>query len=69
MLTDDPAAFESELLQRERQLGPDHPDVAEACSNLAILYNQKVRGRPCPQRRSASSHVTCAPSGRDGLRM
>lgn len=38
---DDPAPFEAELAQREKQLGPNHPDVAEACSNLAILYNQK----------------------------
>ncbi|PNW77316.1 hypothetical protein CHLRE_10g431150v5 [Chlamydomonas reinhardtii] len=38
---DDPAAFEAELASREDQLGPAHPDVAEACSNLAILYNQK----------------------------
>ena len=34
---DDPAPFEEELSQREAQLGPDHPDVAETCSNLAIL--------------------------------
>jgi hypothetical protein len=38
---DDPAPFEEELRQREMALGPDHPDVAESCSNLAILYNQK----------------------------
>ncbi|KAJ9516820.1 hypothetical protein QJQ45_027229 [Haematococcus lacustris] len=38
---DDPRPFEEELKQRERSLGPDHPDVAEVCSNLAIVYNQK----------------------------
>ncbi len=38
---DDPAPFEAELKQRERALGMNHPDVAESCSNLAILYNQK----------------------------
>lgn len=30
-----------ELHQRERSLGSDHVDVAESCSNLAILYNQR----------------------------
>ena len=39
--TDDPAPFEAELKQREKALGANHPDVAESCSNLAILYNQK----------------------------
>lgn len=38
---DDPRPFEEELKAREAALGPDHPDVAESCSNLAILYNQK----------------------------
>jgi centrosomal protein CEP104 len=38
---DDPAAYEHELAQREAELGPDHPDVAETLSNLAILYNQQ----------------------------
>ncbi|GFR45564.1 hypothetical protein Agub_g6958 [Astrephomene gubernaculifera] len=38
---DDATAFEAELASREETLGPDHPDVAESCSNLAILYNQK----------------------------
>ncbi len=39
--TDDPRPFEEELKQREATLGPAHPDVAESCSNLATLYNQK----------------------------
>jgi hypothetical protein len=39
--SDDPRPFEEELKERERRLGGDHPDVAESCSNLAILYNQK----------------------------
>lgn len=38
---DDPAAFEAELRSRERAHGASHPDVAESCSNLAILYNQR----------------------------
>ncbi|KAG2484841.1 hypothetical protein HYH03_016407 [Edaphochlamys debaryana] len=38
---DDPSGFEAELDAREHELGPDHPDVAESCSNLAILYNQR----------------------------
>ncbi|MEW5298759.1 MAG: hypothetical protein WDW36_001843 [Sanguina aurantia] len=38
---DDPAPFLEELQQRERSLGGDHADVAESCSNLAILYNQR----------------------------
>eukprot|EP00798_Chlamydomonas_sp_ICE-L_P028475 gene28475-31625_t len=42
--SDDPAPFEEELAVREAELGPDHPDVAETCSNLAILYSQK--GQP-----------------------
>ncbi|KXZ41368.1 hypothetical protein GPECTOR_518g498 [Gonium pectorale] len=32
---------QAELEAREAELGPDHPDVAESCSNLAILYNQR----------------------------
>jgi hypothetical protein len=31
-----------ELREREKQLGYEHPDVAESATNLAILYNQKV---------------------------
>lgn len=38
---DDPRPFEAELKERQKRLGPDHPDVAESCSNLAILYNQQ----------------------------
>jgi tetratricopeptide (TPR) repeat protein len=38
---EDPAPFVSELTAREQQYGPNHPAVAESCSNLAILYNQK----------------------------
>lgn len=37
---DDPASYARELRKRERELGPDHVEVAEMCSNLAILYNQ-----------------------------
>jgi centrosomal protein CEP104 len=38
---EDPAPFVAELGAREQQYGPSHPAVAESCSNLAILYNQK----------------------------
>lgn len=38
---EDPALYERELSEREAALGPDHPDVAESLSNLAILYNQQ----------------------------
>lgn len=38
---DDPRPFEAELKKREAALGANHPDVAESCGNLAILYNQK----------------------------
>lgn len=41
---EDPAPFEAELRAREAALGPGHPAVAEAASNLAIIYNQ--RGEP-----------------------
>ena len=41
ILEEDPAPYEEELKIREKELGAQHPDVAEACSNLAILYNQK----------------------------
>ena len=34
------AAYKAELAAREEALGPAHPDVAEALSNLAILHNQ-----------------------------
>ena len=37
---DDPGLYLEEMSQREAQYGPDHPRVAETCSNLAILYNQ-----------------------------
>ncbi len=40
-LNEDPAPFEAELAAREAALGPEHVDVAESLSNLAILYNQK----------------------------
>lgn len=39
---DDPAHYEEELRTREAAVGLEHPDVAETCGNLAILYNQKV---------------------------
>lgn len=38
---EDPAPFLAELAAREQQYGPNHPAVAESCSNLAILFNQK----------------------------
>lgn len=38
---EDPAPFIAELSAREQQYGPNHPAVAESCSNLAILHNQK----------------------------
>jgi centrosomal protein CEP104 len=41
VLEEDPAVYERELAQRESELGPEHPDVAESLSNLAILYNQQ----------------------------
>ncbi|KAL4436783.1 hypothetical protein ABPG75_003922 [Micractinium tetrahymenae] len=37
----DPAPYEAEVRAREAQLGPAHPDVAEAICNLAILHNQR----------------------------
>lgn len=56
---DDPAPFESELRSRERQYGASHPAVAESCSNLAILYNQRGevrrRGRACAGRAQGSA--------------
>ena len=39
---DDPRAYEAELAAREKALGPDHPDVAESLTNIAILYNQQM---------------------------
>ncbi|KAG7668381.1 putative Centrosomal protein of 104 kDa [Nannochloris sp. 'desiccata'] len=41
---EDPAPFEEELRRREATLGPSHPHVAEAASNLAIIYNQRGDG-------------------------
>ncbi|GMH32444.1 hypothetical protein BSKO_00278 [Bryopsis sp. KO-2023] len=38
---DDPSIYEDEVKNRERELGPNHPDVAESLGNLAILYNQQ----------------------------
>lgn len=38
---DDPTPFLQELRAKEQQYGRSHPAVAEACSNLAILYNQR----------------------------
>lgn len=40
-MEEDPQVYEEELAMREEELGPEHPDVAESLSNLAILYNQK----------------------------
>lgn len=39
---DDPQAYEAELAAREKALGPNHPDVAESLTNIAILYNQQM---------------------------
>ena len=36
----DPALYEAEVAAREQRLGPSHPEVAEALSNLAIVHNQ-----------------------------
>eukprot|EP00798_Chlamydomonas_sp_ICE-L_P023112 gene23112-30313_t len=36
----DPAMFEAEIEAKEAQLGADHPEVAQACSNAAILHGQ-----------------------------
>ena len=41
VLDEDPAPFEDELRRREATLGLSHPAVAEAASNLAIIYNQR----------------------------
>ncbi|KAG1659551.1 hypothetical protein FOA52_015355 [Chlamydomonas sp. UWO 241] len=38
---DEPGPYLEEISQREAQHGKDHPRVAETCSNLAILYNQR----------------------------
>lgn len=38
---EDPAPFEDQLRHKEATLGPSHPHVAEAASNLAIIYNQR----------------------------
>lgn len=50
----DPVPFEEELRERERRYGPRHPAVAEAASNLAIVYNQCGEpGRALPLYRRA----------------
>jgi centrosomal protein CEP104 len=50
----DPAPFEEEYRERERRYGPQHPAVAEAASNLAIVYNQCGEpGRALPLYRRA----------------
>ena len=41
---EDPAPFEEELRRREASLGPTHTAVAEAATNLAIIYNQRGEG-------------------------
>ncbi|KAL6781774.1 FAP256 [Auxenochlorella protothecoides x Auxenochlorella symbiontica] len=38
---DDAALFAAELAAREARLGPAHPEVADALSNLAIVHNQR----------------------------
>ncbi len=49
ILDEDPAFFEEELRRRTAELGPTHPAVANAASNLAIVYNQKGdAGRALP---------------------
>ena len=35
------AYYAAELAQREALLGPEHPGLADALSNLAILHNQR----------------------------
>lgn len=42
---DDAALFAAELAAREARLGPAHPEVADALSNLAIVHNQARAGR------------------------
>lgn len=40
-LDDDASLFAAELAAREARYGPDHAEVADALSNLAIVYNQR----------------------------
>lgn len=40
-ITNDPAVYESQVKSREKELGPNHPDVAESLGNVAIVYNQQ----------------------------
>lgn len=42
----DSRLFEAELRTREARLGPEHPQVAEALTNLAIMHNQVCARRP-----------------------
>ncbi|GAB4823407.1 hypothetical protein N2152v2_010453 [Parachlorella kessleri] len=65
---DDPAPFEAELRAREARLGPSHPDVAEALSNLAIIHNQRGdtgRALPLYERALAIWEAACGPDHPD----
>ncbi|CAG9467389.1 unnamed protein product [Pedinophyceae sp. YPF-701] len=68
VMDEDPAPYEEELRVREQDLGPDHPDVAEACSNLAILYNQRAdygQAQPLYERALAIWERTLGPDHPD----
>jgi len=65
---EDPAVYERELSEREAELGPDHPDVAESLSNLAILYNQQGqydKAQPLYERALAIWERTQGPKSSD----
>jgi centrosomal protein CEP104 len=41
VIDEEEAYYSAELAQREAALGPAHPGLADALSNLAILHNQR----------------------------
>lgn len=63
---DDPAPYQAELAAREVRLGPRHPDVAEALSNLAIIHNQVGCGLGThPLQCLESQWLRCSPPIKD----
>ncbi|KAK9803394.1 hypothetical protein WJX72_004936 [[Myrmecia] bisecta] len=67
-IDEDPAPYEAELASRIKALGPDHVEVAESLSNLAILYNSRGewdKAQPLYERALAIWEKKCGPEHPD----
>jgi centrosomal protein CEP104 len=67
-MQDDIRSHEQELARKERNLGPNHRDVADCLSNIAILYNQDGfpdKARPLYERALAIFEAAGGPKSQE----